>query len=75
MTEGTENLILEHLRALRAGQDPMVDELAQLRARVSSVETSVAHLHVDLAGVNVRLDRLSERVERVEKRLEIVPAS
>jgi hypothetical protein len=35
MTEDTENLVLEHLRRLRLGQDEILGELHHLKGRVT----------------------------------------
>jgi hypothetical protein len=36
MTDNVENLILEHLRMLRGGQDRIEHELREVQARLSS---------------------------------------
>ncbi len=74
MTGDVENLILEHLRALRAGQDRIEAQPRELTVRVGNLETETAHLHGVVAEQSVRLDRLNSRIERIEKRLEILPA-
>jgi len=79
MTENIENLILEHLRALRAVMDRVGECLNDLKARVGQVEDHIAGmrrdlstLHADIAITHKRLDGLESRVERIEKRLELV---
>lgn len=49
MTENVENLILEHLRALRAGQDRIESKLSELTSSVGSLESQVAPLHKSVA--------------------------
>ena len=78
MAENVENLILEHLRALRAGQDRIESELRDLKERVSAVETGLNGVKRDLfalaeadARLQVTIDRLGDRVDRIEKRLEL----
>ena len=39
--ENVENLILDHLRALRSGQDRIEAKLTELTHRVTSLETAV----------------------------------
>ena len=75
MNGEVENLVLDHLRAIR---NEMVDlrrelrtELGDLRQRVSSIERHLATMPGDVALVHQRLDRLNERGERIERRLEI----
>lgn len=78
MTENVENLVLEHRRALRAGQERMEYELREIKARLTSLERGQAKGHAeyaDLYGDHARqqaaIDRLSERLDRIEKRLEL----
>ena len=78
MAENFENLVLEHLRALRAGQDRIESELRDLKERVSAVETGLNGVRRDLvalaeadARLQVTIDRLGDRVDRIEKRLEL----
>ena len=79
--ENVENLILEHLRALRAGQDRIVQAMDEPRARIGSLEAHVAGLrrdialvHEDIAAVNTRLDHHDDRLARIEQRLDLVPS-
>ena len=78
MAENVENLVLEHLRALQAGQDRIESELRDLKERVSAVETGLNGVRRDLvalaeadARLQVTIDRLGDRVDRIEKRLEL----
>jgi hypothetical protein len=41
MTDNVENLILEHMRSLRAGQDNIAHELREVQVRISSLEAAV----------------------------------
>ena len=75
------HLTLEHLKALRAGQERMEAQLGDLTGRVSGMEHQLAGIHLelagihgDIAGVQVRQDRHDERLLRIEKRLELLPA-
>jgi hypothetical protein len=42
MTDNVENLILEPLRGLRAGQDRLASEMQEVAARLTSLEASTA---------------------------------
>ncbi len=42
MRDNVDNLILEHLRALRGGQDRIESGLREIGARITSLETSTA---------------------------------
>ena len=66
------NLILEQLRLMRDHMnrmdvklDRIMDDVRDLKIRMTSVEES-------LAGVNRRLDRMELRLDRVESRLDFV---
>lgn len=76
MTENTENLILEHLRAIRADIGAIKDDIRKIKSRLTSLEAAVAGLRRDSANLfgdvvetHARYDRLVERIERVEQRL------
>lgn len=81
-TDAVENLILEHLKALRAVSSDIRSELRGVKAPLVSLENQVAQLdksttflHEDLAAaVDAPIDGLGERLERVERRLNIVAA-
>jgi archaellum component FlaC len=63
----TENIILEHLRAIRATQDRHSEDLREIKGRLGILEQQYA-------SISTRLDRLDERVNRIEKRLDLVEA-
>lgn len=74
MTESTENLILEHLRAIRAKLDQHSEEFRALKLRMSSMETQMANVHSDLAILHSRIDGVEQRLDRIEQRLELASA-
>jgi hypothetical protein len=78
----SDNLVLEHLRHIRAVVDATREDVRELKQRVSAVEIAIAGMRRDDAGLaegiailGARTDRLSERIERVERRLEITPGA
>ena len=58
---GTENLVLEHLRAIRATVERTERELGDVRRRVGSIEQHLANLQSDVANLHLRLDHQGER--------------
>ena len=73
-----ENIVLEHLRALRAGQERIENELRDIKGRVSAVETGLNGVRRDLvtlaeadARLQVTMDRMGDRVDRIERRLDL----
>ncbi len=80
MTEQVENLILEHLKAMRADIAEIRRDLAELKERMTRLERHVAdalkrlaHVEGDVLGQNARFDRLEARISRIERRLELAP--
>ena len=71
---GTENLVLEHLRAIRATVERTERELGDVRRRVGSIEQHLANLQSDVANLHLRLDHQGERLDRIERLLEIADA-
>lgn len=78
MTDNVENLVLEHLRALRAGQDRIEHKLSEVSARLNSLETAMLKVrsdNLDTQGDVYRqqsvIDQLTGRVERLERRLDL----
>jgi len=66
MTE-TENLVLQHLPAIR-------EQLGTLNERTLELVQCVGSLEVQMANVSVRVDRIDVRVDRVERRLGLIDA-
>ena len=69
--DDTSNLILEHLRHIRAKVDQTADDVSVLKARMTSVESQLAGLHTDMAILHKRGDGVDARLERIERRLDL----
>ncbi len=70
--------MLEHLRHIRSWVDQIVDEISDLKHRMSSLESAmvsvkreVAHGDETDARQQVSLDKIIERIQRIERRLEL----
>ncbi|MFP3546261.1 hypothetical protein SB748_22610 [Rhizobium sp. SIMBA_035] len=63
----TDNLILEHLRAIRGTVERLADDMQVVKQRLGILEHQYA-------TISTRLDRIDERVSRIEKRLDLVEA-
>lgn len=63
----SDNLVLEHLRAIRATARGLRGDMREVKERLGTLEASYA-------SVSRRLDRLDERVGRIETRLGLVEA-
>lgn len=78
MTDNVENIILEHLRSLRAGQDRIEAALKDVRQRLTGLESGIAGLRRDNIGTQedvyrqqTVIDAIQDRLQRIEKRLEL----
>jgi predicted nuclease with TOPRIM domain len=73
--ENVENLILEHLRALRNElrdfKTETVAELTLIKHRLTSLESQVASVHADMALIHGRIDRVDSHIDRIDRRLEL----
>lgn len=79
--ENVENLIIEHLRAIRADVTLIKDDVRELKTRVTSLEhgqgtvlQQLGHLASMLATQQASHDKVVDRIERIEKRLDIASA-
>ncbi|WP_275782735.1 hypothetical protein [Pararhizobium gei] len=70
MNENVENLVLEHLRIIRADMSSMKEDMGGMRAEILIIRQHMAGLlgsqtlhDVEIAGLKVRLDRLEKRLE------------
>ena len=71
MSEG-DNIVLEHLRRIRASQDRVEAVMGDVKLRISAVEQHLGQVQLQIAGLNTRMDRFDERLTRIERRLELV---
>ncbi|MDO9413607.1 MAG: hypothetical protein Q7T81_13635 [Pseudolabrys sp.] len=69
----TDNIVLEHLRAIRGDMAKMAHsmrdlsvEMTAMRQHLSGVVTIQEHDHGDIASIKVRLDRIEKRLELAE---------
>ena len=63
----TDNIILEHLRAIRSNVDRLVEDMHEVKQRLGFLENQYASL-------SNRLDRMDMRIDRIEKRLDLQDA-
>jgi hypothetical protein len=74
MTEKTDNLVLEQLRAMRAQNDRILDELRNLqtafiasRHHGRAVEITQDKHQDELVSLQLRVDRIERRLELADK--------
>jgi len=56
MTEETTNIVLEHLRHIRARVDGLTDDVRQVILRLRAIERHVAGLHISDVSQNAEID-------------------
>ena len=71
MTAETENLVLEHLRAIRATLGEHGERLNRIELRLSAIEQTVGSLYALSGSDRETVNSLTRRVERIERRLEL----
>lgn len=71
MTADIENLVLEHLRAIRATQAEHGERLNRIETRLSVIEQTVGGIFAMMGSDREALQSLARRVERIEHRLEL----
>ena len=74
----TNELLLEHMKALRAELACVREDMRELRNRQTETHAAVLALRRDQtqdaeigASLAARVDRLHDRIERIERRLEL----
>ena len=71
MTEETTNLVLEHLRAIRADLGEMKQSIANVEVQLSSMGQQLGALATAVYSGKSEVDDLRRRVERIEQRLSL----
>ena len=74
MADEPDSLILRMLRSMDAKLDRVIQDIGDLKQRITSLETKVALLHGDFANQSVRIDRIEIRLDRIERRLGLAEA-
>ena len=76
--ENVENLMLEHLKAIRDDISVIKSDIKEHTHRLGRLEVSIFGLHRDMpmrdettAELSVRMDRMNDRIERIERRLDL----
>lgn len=72
MTDNIENIVLEHLKAIRSDMSELTNGQKLTNERLSAIEHHMAGFHITGANHSEELDTLKERIDRIEKRLQLV---
>lgn len=65
--DDVDSLVLRHLRRIDTKVDRLIDDMRDIKHRMTAVEESVA-------GQSRRLDRVESRLDRLERRFDLVNA-
>jgi len=75
MSDQPENLMLVYLRRLDEKMDRVVEDMREVKLRLTALETAVGNLAATemnhYAIMADRTDRLAARIERIETRLDL----
>ena len=78
MADNIENLVLEHLRAMRGDIAALAKVGSEIVLRLQSLETTaasikqdIAHHYGEIALVKTIYDGMRDRLERIERRLSL----
>ena len=74
MTTEPDNLVLQHLRAIRGQLDLLNERQIETMQRVGALEVQMSNVVTQLANLSVRVDRIDARLDRVEHRLGLLDA-
>ena len=67
MSDDADSLVLRQLRRIDTKVDRLIDDIRDIKHRMTTVEESVA-------GQSRRLDRVEDRLDCIERRLDLVNA-
>ncbi|MEM6497161.1 MAG: hypothetical protein AAF709_10590 [Pseudomonadota bacterium] len=71
MADEANNLVLEHLRAIRGGQEAA---RAEVRARLDSIDMRLLALETRITSLHQTNGEFRYRFERIERRLDLANA-
>lgn len=74
MTTDTDNLVLEHLRAIRSDISDIKNRLTGVEVQLSAMGQQLAGLTAAVYGSKGDIDDIKRRLDRVEHRLELTDA-
>lgn len=72
MLDQPDTTQLQLLRRLDAKLDRVVDDVQDMKFRMTGVEERLAAMDGSLSGLQRRIDRIEQRLDRIEKRFDFV---
>lgn len=74
MTPEPDNIVPVYLRRIDEKLDHVLEDVRDLKVRVTNQEESFAKFELPIAGVNRRIDRVEASLDRIERRLDLAEA-
>ncbi len=71
MADKIENIVLEHLKAIRGDLSNLTNGQRLTNERLAAIEHHMAGFHVTVSNHSEELDTLKERIDRIERRLHL----
>jgi hypothetical protein len=72
VSDQPDNLVLEHLRIIRAGMGEVGRKIDELKVDVIEVKERLGFIEAQYASISRRVDRMGGDVELIKRRLELV---
>jgi hypothetical protein len=66
--QGPDSLVVRMLRDLTRKVDRVIDDLHDLKVRMTALKS---YVNSNLSVINARVDRIDTRLDRIERRLEL----
>ena len=72
MVDAPDNLIFEYLRRLDTKLDRVIEDIGDLKIRMTAVEEKIAQVELSIAGSTAASIEVEARLDRIERRLDLV---
>jgi predicted nucleic acid-binding Zn-ribbon protein len=72
MTSEPDSLVIQYMRRFDQKLDRVLDDVGDLKLRMTTLEERFAGVEMNVAGIQRRIDRVETRLDRIEKRLDLV---
>jgi hypothetical protein len=72
MADEPDNIVLEHLRAIRGDVSQIKANTAGVMRRMDTLQSEMALVHRKLADMAMEMSQISDRLDRLERRTGLV---
>lgn len=74
MADEPDNIVLEHLRAIRGDLGQIKTSLNSLTRRVDTMQSELALMHRKMADFAMEMSQITDRLDHIERRLDLADA-